>query len=479
MEGRLAEQPLAELIREINRTGLSGSLRLSRERAKVAIYFDQGELIFAASNMRAHRLREVLSREGIDAADLDEQAPARTDDELAKALLASGKLTTSKLENARAHQASDVLRVALLWTDGQWQFDERVRLANGDRVRVDVGRLLLECARHLPFPFIQSRSEQNNGGYLFTNKNSSLNLLPSEAAVLSRAANAGTYVQVPDLKINGTTDEDILRGVYALSLSGLLEPRGWPPALTKEPDDAALDAVPQKTQPTPEDEVDTLFARLKTSRDHYELLDVPRGATEEQIKQAYHALALRFHPDRFHQSQPALKGQIESAFARIARAYEVLGDQQQRSSYDKKLGKPEAGRGQKQERTGATTQSNRAESSFQRGMKALESKQFDDAIRLLAEAAMLEPRQPRYRANYGYALISRPNMRRTAETELQAALSLDPSNSAYRVMLAELYQTVGLRRRAEGEAARALTLDPMNKAARALLSSLKSDTVNK
>ena len=93
---------------------------------------------------------------------------------------------------------------------------------------------------------------------------------------------------------------------------------------------------------------------------------------------------------------------------------------------------------------------------------------------LLAEAAMLEPREARYHAHYGSALMRRPGSRRTAETELQAALAIEPDNASFRVMLAELYQQLGLRRRAEGEVARALAADPANHAARALLANLKS-----
>jgi len=106
-------------------------------------------------------------------------------------------------------------------------------------------------------------------------------------------------------------------------------------------------------------------------------------------------------------------------------------------------------------------------------MEALKRKEYDEAIRFLAEAAILEPKQARYRANYGYALMNRPKARRSAEAELLAALALDPNNAKFRVMLAELYQSGGMRRRAEGEAARALTIDPKNEKARALLESLR------
>jgi predicted Zn-dependent protease len=174
---------------------------------------------------------------------------------------------------------------------------------------------------------------------------------------------------------------------------------------------------------------------------------------------------------------------VESAFARIAHAYETLSDQSLRNDYDakhfSKPAKTAAPATKAPSPNGAkpaapTPDAVRAETSFKHGLEALKLNRQDDAIRYLAEAATLAPRQARYRAHYGHALIRQPNTRRTAETELQAALSLEPENTAYRVMLAELYKQLGLQRRAEGELERALAADPKNEAARSLLMSLKS-----
>jgi cytochrome c-type biogenesis protein CcmH/NrfG len=95
------------------------------------------------------------------------------------------------------------------------------------------------------------------------------------------------------------------------------------------------------------------------------------------------------------------------------------------------------------------------------------------ARRSLGEAALLGPRQARYRAYYGRALARDKGSRRQAEAELQAAISLDEKNPSYRVMLAELYQEHGLRTRAEGELERALQLDPTHAAARLLLEQIR------
>jgi curved DNA-binding protein CbpA len=485
MQGQLAEHPLAELIREISRASLSGALRLSRDQAKAVIYFDNGELILAASNVRAHRLREALKRHGFTDEDLSNYETALTDEELARQILASAKLTKEALEAIRARQAEDVLRLTLLWTTGTWQFDDRVRLAADDRVPLDVSRFLLECARHLPFSFVQARFNGNRGSYSFSGVTGSMKLLPVEATVMSRAAAAGTSVTIEELASNGKSSEDSLRSIYALSLSGLLEPSDWPTALGSVPQPKSAPPATVKTPPPSQPEVQksdeknaaSLFSRLSAATNHYEVLGVTPDATDDEIKQEYRSLALQFHPDRFHQSAPELRAKIESAFANILQAYETLSDEKQRAAYDKRSLKPGT-KTKLRETRGAgknkiASQRERAEASFQRGINALTRQQYDEAIRCLAEAALLEPREARYRANYGHALMARPNMRRNAEFELQAAVRLEPNNTPYRMMLAELYRELGLFRRAEGEAERALTLDPKNQAARTLLASLK------
>jgi len=492
MEGTLAEHPLAELIREITATGLTGALRLGRERAKVAIYIESGQLVFATSNLRAHRLREIAKRNGLSEAHLAEFPLGASDAELATAMLQSRTLQPQILSAIRAKQVSDVLRLALLWVKGTWKFEPLVRLADETRVQIDANRLLLECARHLPADFVTKRVESAVGTYLKAGDDNVANLLALEESVLSHASHSMTRVEL--LAHSGCAPEETDRAIYALSLSGLLERSDWPIALSVDASPRPTKAVRKSRAETAEPSavetnelaaVEALFARLRTAKHHYEVLDVAPLATNEEIKNAYHALALRFHPDRFHQSGPELRNNVESAFARIAQAYETLSNQSSRSAYDARRSprSPAAGAPRSappaREANGAKrppphADTNRAEASFQHGLDSLKRNRHDEAIRFLSEAAMLSPREARYRAHYGQALIRQPGTRRIAESELQAALSLEPDNASYRVMLAELYKHLGLHKRAEGELQRALVADPNSETARALLLSLRS-----
>jgi molecular chaperone DnaJ len=67
-----------------------------------------------------------------------------------------------------------------------------------------------------------------------------------------------------------------------------------------------------------------------SKRDYYEILGVPRGATDQQIKSAYRKLALKHHPDR----NPGDKA-AEETFKEAAEAYAVLSDSEKRGRYDR------------------------------------------------------------------------------------------------------------------------------------------------
>jgi molecular chaperone DnaJ len=66
-----------------------------------------------------------------------------------------------------------------------------------------------------------------------------------------------------------------------------------------------------------------------SKRDYYKVLDVPRTATEAQVKQAYRRLAMKYHPDRNPSDRDA-----EDRFKEAKEAYEVLTDAHKRAVYD-------------------------------------------------------------------------------------------------------------------------------------------------
>jgi molecular chaperone DnaJ len=66
-----------------------------------------------------------------------------------------------------------------------------------------------------------------------------------------------------------------------------------------------------------------------SKRDYYKVLDVPKNATEAEIKKAYRRLAMKFHPDRNPDDVDA-----GDKFKEAKEAYEVLTEPQKRAIYD-------------------------------------------------------------------------------------------------------------------------------------------------
>jgi hypothetical protein len=366
MNGRLTDQPLAELVQEISDACLSGALRLARERAKGAVYFDGGRVAAALSNLRAFRLVEVLRRSGAaDPARLYSLVGERDSDEQAGvALLRGGVLDEATLKKLQGRQSKEVLFELLRWTDGEWSFDPRVRLAGlqqgGD---IEVGALLIESARALPHEFVAARTRDDEhiapAEGLQEKIESGLRLQPSEAFVLSRVYAPLRLGEV--VAVGGLPAEETRRAVYVLAIAGLLERpdrrRALPPealrqavAAQQRPSpsvaQAATEAAARQTgererppEPATEGTVEELFA-LARGANHYEVLGVARSATPEEVKRVYYTHARRLHPDRFRRdADEGQRQHINAAFAKVTQAYEVLKDASLRAAYDLKLAK--------------------------------------------------------------------------------------------------------------------------------------------
>ena len=65
-------------------------------------------------------------------------------------------------------------------------------------------------------------------------------------------------------------------------------------------------------------------------RDYYEVLGVDKSATDQEVKKAFRRIAMKFHPDRNSEDKDS-----DEKFKEAQEAYEILGDAEKKSAYDR------------------------------------------------------------------------------------------------------------------------------------------------
>ena len=77
---------------------------------------------------------------------------------------------------------------------------------------------------------------------------------------------------------------------------------------------------------------------VECGEDYYELLGVEKNATKAEIQKAFNKLSLKYHPDD-NKDNPKKDKEM---FIQIAKAYEILSNQEKRAEYDDTIAKQEA-----------------------------------------------------------------------------------------------------------------------------------------
>jgi curved DNA-binding protein CbpA len=538
IQGSLHEHPLAELLVEAAAARLSGSFRLGSHAQKAIIYLRGGEIVFAVSNARQHRLFEMLLQSGkLKAAQITGIPNFCNDQALSEVLLARASLSKFDIHIFFTRQVEEIVKSAIAWQEGEWAFSALVRIKESINYKIDVRKILFDYARTLsPDKIVRRfRSFQETFGANPTH-DSPLQLATHEAFLLSRFEKS--FLKIQDVvTLGGLPEAMTMQTLYILWLGGFLYRQNWNAAFSErkissilsaklalkpdeaaeaeeveEPIAAATEETPRRFHqvkaeivrtaanrkkeetkppapeivkaPDPAEErrrTEAYLRRVEEAETLYQVLGVAPDVKIAEIKSTYFALAKRFHPDLFHkETGTETHRRIQVAFTEIAHAYEILKDESSREIYDFKhrekisaaassgTNAPKA----KPAANSAEAQAALAKESFDRGYSYLMDGDYQEALPLLARAVHLAPANARYHIFYGKVLAADEKSVHKAESEMQAAIKLDPNNSVFRLMLAEFYSEVGLYRRAEGELQRLLTMFPNNKEAQDLLDSL-------
>jgi tetratricopeptide (TPR) repeat protein len=216
---------------------------------------------------------------------------------------------------------------------------------------------------------------------------------------------------------------------------------------------------------------------LKT-KNHFEILGIPRASTETQVKEAYFRLAKRFHPDVHHDpSLGDLRDRLEAVFIRLGEAYEALRNPRTRATYEQRLGasaprpaEPTPG-APPPPAINPEAQVRAAELQVQVAEKHFEQEKYWDAIQALEPAVSVVTGKMRQRAQVllARAYLKNPKWVKRAEETLLLVVHDDDKNVEGHFLLGKIYKQQGLKTRSQSMLRRALELKPDHQEAAAEL----------
>jgi curved DNA-binding protein CbpA len=258
-------------------------------------------------------------------------------------------------------------------------------------------------------------------------------------------------------------------GVYEIPMQGQGIVDEPPPQTAPAPAAAAPAPAPPAVKPEAPSNVDAgvaakhnqlILKNFKRCLDatHYEVLEVPQDAPDEQIREAYFELAKIFHPDRVSSLGLSDVGkEAEDIFRKINEAHSVLTNKENRKAYDEEI---ESGGS-----SGEARDAFAAEFVFQKATVHLRKKNYPEALRGFQEAVKLNPKEGEHVGYVAWTLFTDPKsdtskMLPKLKERLLKAINLSPNSPTCHYFLGEIYLAMGEDRRAFTCFNRVLEINP-------------------
>ena len=350
MTGLLTTIGVPDLLRRAYSERFTGELLLSRGDEQKQIYFETGNIVFAASNQPADRIGTSLLRQGlITQADFDRiLAQAHEGKRFGQALVEAGLMSERDLITNITFQVLDIIYSVFNWTTGNFEFiPGEHRVAEELKLKLTTASIILEGVRRIEDFGIIRRGLGDLNRFIAPSSSpllrlQTVTLKPFERQLLELITQPLDLLHI--LVAVNSPPAATLKAIFGLISAGVLE-QTEPPTLSRDTGKFELPAalrpvIPLATPATASQaqpayspdyaafrsRLDELWARIRRNNPHL-ILNVPAGASLEDINFAYLRLADQFHPDRFLTAPVPLRREVEEAFRHIVQSFEYLRQQ--------------------------------------------------------------------------------------------------------------------------------------------------------
>jgi curved DNA-binding protein CbpA len=457
---------IASYLRDIFFNKKTGRLIYRRGEVLKYFFFQNGALIQVKTNQPDERLGEVLFK----LERIPKDAHVQIDDfiepnkNLGEVLRSRGVISEDDLAEALSHQLRETILNVFPYFDAEINFQEHQGFAGEvDESRTSVPLLIEYGIRRMQTnPLIQAGLARKTP---VPGRKTYAYLLTAEEKDILEKVN-GTDTAEVILRTLTVPPDNFWKSLYLFYCLGIIDFEGQGhEALPKERPEKPVSSVSRPDLPPQIAEMLALRDTLPEMT-FYQILDIPKTATEEEVKKAYFQMARKFHPDRFERKIAAeFKAQIDEVFDAITNAYRVLSNKDTRRLYDAKSGSVSV-------QEDAQDSLRKAEIKFRQGKTLYAQGRFDEAIAYLEEAVRVKKDKGDYFLLLAMAESKLHAYVKKAEGDFLKAVQLEPWNPEGYMGLGMLYKAEGLQTRAIKQFEKALEADHDHAAAREALEEL-------
>ncbi len=452
MGSKISPYSIPLLYKKIFTSALSGELTVKSGTVERTLYFVDGQLIFARSNVVAERLGEILFNTGkisyTQYLSIDELVAAATQDDLIGKILFQKKVAGSReIYLALLYQGRINGLAAFLMNSGEWSFSKKLPdIPDNSRFPIELPGLMAEGVHKLEDFSYFKRNYSKKIPQIATDIPDPLSPFISKMEMefyckLERFQEVTNREIIPALLMEDDEYWAKIIFFFLLDLVRFVERK--------------VEVNPPKDDPIIK-EIDRLYEQLNVRQmDYYQLLAVTRDAPAERIKEAYFAASRKYHPDRVPgATNSEIKQKANYIFAELNDAFEVLSDELKREKY-------EAGGRQEQmdDEFSKLNMVKRAKNRYIQGKTLYRTGKFWEAVNALKESVRLDDSKAAYFYTLGMCQSEIPTLRKEAEENLKKAAQLEPMNSDPVYALGLLYKKENLKQMAERYFRKALEIN--------------------
>ena len=460
---------IASYLRDIFFNKKTGRLIYRRKEILKYFFFEKGAIIQVKTNQPEERLGEILFK----LERIPKEAHAKIDEyiepgkSIGEVLKTQGVISEDDLAEALGHQIRESILNIFASFDAEIEFQPHEEFAAGAaESRVSVPLLIEYGIRRMQAnPLLQTFL---SGRTPVLGRKTYAYLLTTEEKDILEKINGK---ETADIILRGLTvpADQFWKSLYLFYCLGVVDLQG-------EAQGPALDVKTRLSTAAVRTDIPQAVAEVLAFRETlpamtlYQILDIPKTATEEDVKKAYFQMARRFHPDRFDRKVAAeFKTQIDEVFDGITNAYKVLSNTDSRRVYDAKSGQVST-----QEDVQETYR--KADIKFRQGKTLHTQGRYDEAIAYLEEAVRIRRDKGDYFLLLAMCESKMPPYVRKAEQDFLTAIQLEPWNPEGYVGLGLLYKAEGLQTKAIKQLEKALEVEPEHNSAREALAEITGVT---